>query len=164
MQMKLKGNFTQIPNKIIEALIKSRLGGTEKDVIFTVCRDTYGWGREFAQIAYGGFAKQTGLSRPYCVRVVKNLRLKRIIIGINSVTKNSPHLYRINEDIKEWRVEFRGGSPGVTSNQQDTKPSDLEETSSGDPRGNQETNKEKKERVEKIKKQIRRQHAFLRNG
>ena len=92
--MKLKGNFTQIPNKIIESLIRARLGGTEEG----------------------------------------------------------------------WKVEFRGSHLGVTSNQQDTRPSDREETSSSDLGDSQEINKEKKERVEKIKKQIRERHAFLRNG
>lgn len=159
---RLRGNFTQNPNELMEALMRVRLSGTEIAIVITVIRDTFGFHKEFKPISNGGFSKQTGLDKSYCIRLVRGLKRNGVITKIGGETKNSPHLYKVN-DPREWRTEFRGSDLEVTNEPELTINSDPQITLSGDSIVTQEINpKESKEKdVEKLKEKIREEHPFL---
>lgn len=160
--MKLKGNFTQIPNKILEALIKAKLTRTEKDIVWVVCRETFGWAKETAKISNGRFAEFTGLPRSYCIKCLKKLRGAKIIIKILSDTRNTPHYYKVNNNLDGWKPMLKTSNSVVTSHQLDTKDSNPTVTNTDDqPVTQQIKKKENKDRTEFIKKQIREKHSRL---
>lgn len=160
--MKIKDNFTPIPNSILEVLIRAKIGKTEGDLVLFIIRDTYGWQRSTAQISNGRFSKFTGLSRPHVIRLLRVIRNKQIIKRFGSGIKNLPHIYSLNENFAEWKVEFRGSDPQVTSDLEATKHSVLDRTKASDLEVTQEINKESKERSEILKTEIRKKHPFLR--
>lgn len=160
---KLKGNFTTVPNNILEALIKAKVSGTEIDVILAIIRTTLGYQKELAEIAYLYLSKQTGLDRSYCIKLVKNLRRRKIVKKISGDSKTSKNWLGINSNTNEWQVELRGSDSQLTSDLQDTSSSDLGVTTSSDSQITHKINNKEinKERVEKTKQQIRERHPFL---
>lgn len=159
---KLRGNFTTLPNNILETLIKAKVSGTEIDIILGIIRMTFGYQKELTEIAYLYLSKQTGLDRSYCIKLVKNLRRKKIVKKIRGDSKTSKNFLGINNNTDEWQIELRGSDLQLTSDLQNTSSSDLKVTTSSDLQAthkinNKEINKEKV--IEKIKKQIRRKVA-----
>ena len=153
--MKMKGNFTQVPNNVLEILSLAKLSGTEVCIVLAVCRFTFGWGKEYAQISNGGLGKETGLPRTYCIEILKELRKLNVLTKSNSSSKNRPNYWKVNQDVVEWTVELRDSQLGLTSKLKQTTSSQPETTKSSEPQLTQEINKESKEKVDEIKRKIR---------
>ena len=71
--IKDEGKFTRFPNEIFDFILGSKLTGTQSSIVYTVIRNTYGWGREYCQLSLKDFEKITGCSRAQLARDVKKL-------------------------------------------------------------------------------------------
>lgn len=95
-QLYLESNFTQLPNEILDALIRTHLKPNESKIIHLVMRKTYGWHKPDDWIALGQIAKYTGIIRCNVSRYVNSLTRRKILI------KDKDKRIRFNENTSQW--------------------------------------------------------------
>lgn len=99
-------NFTQVPNKIIEALMKINLPAYEGRLIQAIIRKTYGYHKSKDKISYSQFEELTGIGRRHIGRAINSLEEKNLIRIDRSKSINT---YSINE------ITMGLASSGITS-------------------------------------------------
>lgn len=92
----LEGNFTQFPNAILDALIRTHLSPNESKIIYLVIRKTYGWHKLSDWIALSQIAEYTGITRSNVCRYIKSLVSRHILIR-----SDDKHI-GLNEDTTQW--------------------------------------------------------------
>ena len=90
--------FTPIAHTILEQIGRTRLLGSEFQVVLCVLRKTYGYGKKEDVISLTQFEKFTGLSRPTVVKTLKNLIARNILV------KTALPAYKFNKDWDSWVV------------------------------------------------------------
>lgn len=85
-------HFTQIPNRIIEALAKTNFCAYESRYVFFLLRKTLGFHKEYDRIANSQFSKFTGIPRPHICRTERELLSRKIIIRENKRVGLNPNL------------------------------------------------------------------------
>jgi phage replication O-like protein O len=98
---KLKPNFTPIPNVILDEIMRKLSPGATK-VLFTICRFTYGYGRQSDRISLSQLAEWAGLNRRSVSRSIKQLG-PFVTIAPGSVNLASE--YRLNIEILDTDLE-----------------------------------------------------------
>ena len=93
--------FTAIPNKIMEALARTRIAGTQRQVLDAICRQTFGYGKERDTISSGALANATGLARKHAHRAVIELAERRIITVLRTGDRK-PLTLGINPYVEQW--------------------------------------------------------------
>lgn len=101
MAGKRKGYFTKIPNDFLEALIKYRLAGEERQCLDLIIRKTLGYNKTADYISISQFHKATDIKKPNIIRALRRLALKKIIIVSQRDNKRGKR-YRFNLKIKTW--------------------------------------------------------------
>jgi len=91
---------TQIPNQIIEALMRINLSAYETRVLFLVIRQTLGWNKKEDPISFSQMAKKTGLDRRLAARAMKGLIDRKIVIKRDDSYINK---YRFNKNFETWK-------------------------------------------------------------
>ena len=92
----LEGNFTQFPNDILEALVRTHLCPNEWKIVILVIRKTFGWHKRTDWIALSQIAQYTGITRSNVCRYIKSLIQRNILV--RSDTKHVGLL----EDTTKW--------------------------------------------------------------
>lgn len=133
----LKNGYAKIANELLEAVYSADLTAMQKEIIIFVMRFTYGWqAREFAELSYSFIANGIGRSRNHVVENVSKLTESGVLKQVIGAGRT---VLGINDDVSQWRVNFRQGSdlqvtrgsdPGVTSasDRAVTRGSDLQVT------------------------------------
>ena len=121
--------FTRFANELLEAFCRTRIAGQEYQVVLSIARLTYGFGKKTDHISYGQLSKLTGISRPKLVPMLRNLQSRGILAVTNNgnrgVTNNGnrqPLVIGINKNFDEWVLLPKkgtvpnNGNRGVTNN------------------------------------------------
>lgn len=93
--------FTAIPNHVIEALARTRIAGTQRQVLDVIFRKTFGYGKERDTISASMIAEETGLSRNNVHRAINDLADRRIITALKNGDRK-PLTLGINDDVTMW--------------------------------------------------------------
>ena len=96
-----EGNFTAIPNDLLEALINSKMNGTQLRVMLHLARNTYGWRRETAEVSLSGFAEACGSIRQWMSKQLQEMLDQKKIFRSKIQPGKTP-VYKINENYSEW--------------------------------------------------------------
>lgn len=91
-----KEGYTQIPNKILEALAKTKLSPYESKYVFALLRKTYGYHKYEDYIANSQFAKLTEILRQHICRTEIKLLGRKIIICVGNKIG-------INNSFNQWQ-------------------------------------------------------------
>lgn len=75
-------NYTQVPNAIIDVMMKE-LSGSELKILLAICRKTIGWHKVSDSISFSQLKKLTGGGNDQCVEGLKRLEL----IGLISIQR-----------------------------------------------------------------------------
>jgi phage replication O-like protein O len=97
----VKDGFTPIPDKILDALARTRIPGEARQVLDAVIRKTCGWGKPSDKISLSQFMNMTGLSK---VAICKGINK---LLEMNIITKKGNDLvttYSIQKDYDNWRT------------------------------------------------------------
>ena len=97
----VEDGFIKIANEIMDALCRIRIPGEEMQVLNTILRKTYGWGKKVDSISLSQFQESTGISKPHIVTAIKGLLLKKVII-ITEKGNDTAKTYGINKDYDQW--------------------------------------------------------------
>jgi phage replication O-like protein O len=104
MTQKLKyddGNFTIIPNELLDALTKCRIGPAQRQCLDYIIRKTFGWHKTSDGIPLTQFYKATGIEKRNVIRCLKSLENRNIIV-LGSENKRWK-TYQINTRYKTWK-------------------------------------------------------------
>jgi len=97
----LKNGYVKIANEIMDALIKYRIPGEQRQCLDFILRKTYGYNKKEDWISNSQFVQATGLKKGNVSRALKSLISKNIVI--KSDNKNII-TYRFNKNYKTWKV------------------------------------------------------------
>ena len=95
MRRKIKYEFTALPNKMYEALIKLKLPLYDRAVFDTIARQTFGYHLPERWIAWSVFVEMTGIDKRHISRSIHSLIKKGIIAKDGKI-------YSIQPDISRW--------------------------------------------------------------
>jgi len=101
----LSGNFTRVPNAVLEALYCSRLTSTELRVTLAIVRRTCGWGQLSDVISYSQVADDTLIARRHVADAMRALKRAGILVSGRQAGKSSWLVWGINCDPKTWNVD-----------------------------------------------------------
>lgn len=85
----IEHGYTKIANKIMDALCKNDISGSEFMIILAVMRRTYGWSKKEDQISLTEFQKLTCMNKKRIIRAIKNLVSRRILGSVTGGTGGS---------------------------------------------------------------------------
>ncbi len=137
----LEDGFTQIPNELFTAIIKTEFSLRELKIILVVIRFTYGFHRTEAELSSRFLSNATKIKQNHIFEAVKNLLNKKILIN-KTVRSGSIRKYQLNKDYETWEFKNSRTSTStelVLSNNPETVP-----VSSPEKVSNKENNKENK--------------------
>ena len=95
MGRKIKYEFTALPNKMYEALIKLKLPLYDRAVFDTIARQTFGYHLPERWIAWSVFVEMTGIDKRHISRSIQSLIRKGIIAKDGKI-------YSIQPDLSKW--------------------------------------------------------------
>jgi phage replication O-like protein O len=101
-RLRLLGNYTQIPNDVLEALCRVYLSTYECRMLMCIVRKTFGFQKRADRIAFSQFSKISGVSRPNCLRALRSLQLRAIVIR-----EDENQSWRVNNDTDTWLPPIR---------------------------------------------------------
>jgi len=93
--------YTRISNVLLDALCKTHLSGTVRQILDTIFRKTYGWHKKTDRISLSQFSECTGLTRRNCLRSINKLEKMNMIIVDRH--KNYSE-YTIQKDFDLWKI------------------------------------------------------------
>lgn len=96
-----KGEYTRIPNKILEALYSEDIRFTSRQfkVLLFIIRRTYGWNKYAEYISLSSMAKAINVKRPNVCNAVSDLRKMGVLNVEKTVGKKS---YISINDPEKW--------------------------------------------------------------
>src|SRR3972149_4849940 len=92
--------FTRIANELMEALCRIRISGEARQVLDTIIRKTYGWGKKEDAISLSQFCLATGINKPHVCKAITTLKKMNIITLKGNATAN---IYAFNKDFDTWK-------------------------------------------------------------
>jgi len=96
-------SFTKIPNQLLELLPRSRLNGTQRDLIMVVIRRTCGYHKGQAEISLRNFQEVTRRERSNISRELKRLVARGILVKGGPATFTQRAKWGVNLNVEEWR-------------------------------------------------------------
>ena len=95
--MAINGNFTQLPNDLIEILMSRALNATEKSILLYIARKTFGFHKKQDEISLTQFQNKLHLGRKAVVASLKRLQLVSLVTLVKKGnSKKRPNSYSIN--------------------------------------------------------------------
>lgn len=94
-----EGNYSRIPNEILEAVYKQEFTINQYKVFWFILKKTMGWEKDRAIISLKMFAENINLRQDVICRTLSELQ-KRRIIG-----KTAKNIYEIQIDTDKWRLK-----------------------------------------------------------
>jgi DNA-binding transcriptional regulator GbsR (MarR family) len=97
-----KGNFTQVPNEVIEILMnrkKADLTSREYSIMFFLIRELQGWAYEYKPIEIAQFVEGTGMEKPHVISALNILVDQRAFVTKMKLPGFRTPLYGFNKEI-----------------------------------------------------------------
>jgi phage replication O-like protein O len=95
-----ENGYTRIANDILDALCKIRISGEARQVLDTIIRKTYGFGKKEDAVALSQICQMTGLKKPIACRALNKL------VEMNLITRRGndvANIYAFNKDFDSWK-------------------------------------------------------------
>jgi phage replication O-like protein O len=99
----LDDGFTRVANELLDALMRTKLSGTQSQVVMAVIRQTYGYRKGADRLHTGYLAELTGLDRTQVKRAVKALESRKILTIVRGA--GIFYMASINRVISEWKED-----------------------------------------------------------
>jgi len=114
-----EGNYTAVPNEVVEALMTTNLTAYESRVLNYIFRKTFGWHKSTDQISQRKIERNTGIDRRTVRKILQRLKKRKILLNkpfVKGGRSRAAHL-GVNLNVNAWlRVGViqpqRGGGLG----------------------------------------------------
>ncbi|HCX77822.1 MAG TPA: hypothetical protein DG577_00255 [Firmicutes bacterium] len=94
--------YTKIPNDILEKIMESKLNGTQVKLIMAVCRFTFGFQRESAELSISFLSEATGINPRNIRRELEILTRRNIILAHSEQHGTRARTIGINKEVNQW--------------------------------------------------------------
>ena len=94
--------YTKIPNTILEKIMESKFNGTQFKLIMAVCRFTYGFQRDSAELSISFLSEATGLNPRNIRRELEILTRRNIILAHSEQHGTRARTIGINKEVNQW--------------------------------------------------------------
>lgn len=94
-----ENGFVPICTEVLEALIRYRIPGEQRQCLDFIIRKTYGYNKKEDRISNSQFVESTGLNKANVCRALRELSKKKLIIKNDNTV---PTTYRFNKHYSEW--------------------------------------------------------------
>jgi len=95
-----ENGYTAIANEIMEALIRYRIPGEQRQCLDFILRKTYGFNKKSDMISNSQFVTATGMKKTAVCRAIKGLILKGVIKKDNNYIPS----YQFNKNYHSWKL------------------------------------------------------------
>lgn len=96
-----ENGFVPICTEVMEALIRYRIPGEQRQCLDFIIRKTYGYNKKEDRISNSQFVESTGMDKANVCRSLRELSKKQLIIKNDNT---SPPTYQFNKHYSEWLV------------------------------------------------------------
>lgn len=96
-----ENGFVPICTEVLEALIRYRIPGEQRQCLDFIIRKTYGYNKKEDRISNSQFVESTGMNKANVCRSLRELSKKQLIIKNDNT---SPPTYQFNKHYSEWAV------------------------------------------------------------
>jgi len=112
----LKNGYFSLANELAEQFALKNIPGNEMRILWVVLRKTWGWKKDWDQIAFSQFKEATGMKNGNVSRALKAVVAKRLLI-------ESQNGYKLNQNHEEWLIAKRlpGSQKAPKSSQKASK-------------------------------------------
>jgi len=93
------GNWTQLPNEILENLPRMQSLGRRVRLLLVIFRHTYGFHRDEVELSLDDFVTMTGMAKPHACKAIKQLEDMHLITKSGN---RAGYSYKVNEDCELW--------------------------------------------------------------
>lgn len=100
-------NSTQVPNKLLDAIISGEFTERETKMLLYICRKTIGWQKEIAWVGYKLIEKDLGITKGNAWQVIGNLVKKNALV---KEKKSGRNVLSLGD---KWGVPKSGTSEGA---------------------------------------------------
>jgi phage replication O-like protein O len=94
--------YTKIPNIILEKVMESKFNGTQFKLIMAVCRFTYGFQRNDAELSLSFLSQATGIDVRNIRRELDGLIQQNIIIEYSKQRGTRARFLGVNDHTEQW--------------------------------------------------------------
>jgi phage replication O-like protein O len=98
----VENGYTRIANELLEAILRYRCSGAQKDIILAVIRATYGFHQKSRAIGTAYLAKLTGRHPRNIAAGVAELLRRKVLTETQVYTANKPRTLSLNKNYDEW--------------------------------------------------------------
>lgn len=99
-----EGNYTAIPNEVVEALMTTNLTAYESRVLNYIFRKTFGWHKSTDQISQRKIERNTGIDRRTVRKILQRLKKRKILLNkpfVKGGRSRAAHL-GVNLNVNAW--------------------------------------------------------------
>jgi phage replication O-like protein O len=111
----LEDGYTLLAHEIIESLYKSRINGTQANIILFVIRYTYGFHRKCHELGNAFIADGTGIRKDTIKKEVNRLIEMKILRVFEEATHVKSRVLGINTDTSKWQTDTKHPQGGKTT-------------------------------------------------
>ena len=94
-----ENGFVPICTEVMEALIRYRIPGEQRQCLDFIIRKTYGYNKKEDRISNSQFVESTGMNKANVCRALRELSKKQLVVKNDNTT---PTTYRFNKHYGEW--------------------------------------------------------------
>jgi phage replication O-like protein O len=98
----VENGYTKISNELMDALVRYRIPGEQRQILDFIIRKTYGFCKKNDQISLSQFVEATGIIKQNAKRAINDLLSKKIIVVIKN-DYGIAQVYEFNKNYEEWK-------------------------------------------------------------
>lgn len=98
----VENGYTKIASELLDAIMRYKCGGIQKDIIMCVIRYTYGYQRKEHFLGTGFIANAIGRNSRRVAQEIEKLIERNVLIEVRSYTENSPRILKLNKNYDNW--------------------------------------------------------------
>jgi phage replication O-like protein O len=103
----LEKGYTRLSNELLEAIVKTKLNGTQSAIVFALIRATYGWHTKSRTLGLAFFAVHTGRNKRKLGFEINKLIERNILFVEKEHSVGRSRELKLNKDYESWLDEPR---------------------------------------------------------
>ena len=100
--VQLEEGYVNIPNELLDAVIKIPFDDEHYNIILVCWRYTYGFNHNGTELSVSFISKATGISKRYLWKKIKTLIDAKVLTVVKKSIFTTSRIIRFNENYEQW--------------------------------------------------------------
>jgi len=101
----IENGYTRLSNELLEAIVRTKMNGTQFAIVFAVIRATYGFHKKSRTLGLAFFEVATGRNKRQIGIEIKKLIKRKILIVESEHTFGKSRELKLNKDYDLWLTD-----------------------------------------------------------